>query len=104
MFEMTGVMTPKVQLTPTVATSPISGVPSPSASVNVGLGAVCTPPTTGKLQFVAAASARISFWYLAWAWRRFAWTSGSYGTGTVQAVGLFAAKFAAIRAMFWRLM
>jgi len=60
-LEITGVMTPNVQLTPTVATSPISGLPFPSASVKVGAGAVCTPPTTGRLQFVAAASPRISF-------------------------------------------
>src|SRR5882762_3884731 len=63
MLEMTGVITPNVQLIPTWAVSPISGVPFPLASVKVGAGTVRTPATNGRLQFDATASPMISFWY-----------------------------------------
>ncbi len=102
MFEMTGVITLNVQLMATCAVSPISGDPSRSTSVNVGLGAVFTPATKGRLQLVADASPMISFWYLVFASLRFVWRATS--EVGVQASGLLAAKLAAIRAMFWRLM
>ena len=56
MFEMPGVMTPKVHDIATVTVSPMS-VP-----LKTGAGAVGTPPTIGSWQFVAEASLRICAW------------------------------------------
>jgi hypothetical protein len=84
-----GVITLNVHDIATVAVSPRSG------PLKVGIGAVGTPPTSGSAQFVALASARIWFWYWVWA-------SRLVGLVSVQALGWFAAKFAAIRVMLWR--
>ena len=76
-----GVIRLKVQDNWTDAASPMSSaVPLPPVSLNVGFGAVATPPTVGSWQLVAAASLRIWFWY-------FAWTSAS--PPPCHAVGLF---------------
>ena len=62
-----GVMRANVQDSATDAESPMSSAaPLPPVSMNVGSGAVVTPPTVGSWQFVADASLRIWFWYLAW--------------------------------------
>jgi hypothetical protein len=88
MLEIPGVITSKVQDIETVAVSP-TFVP-----LNVGAGAVRTPPMRGSWQFVAVASFLIWAWYLAL-------TAGFPAPD--QAVGLFAARLAAMRVMLWRL-
>jgi hypothetical protein len=95
MFLIPGVMRLKVHDRLTVAESPMSeDEPFPPVSAKAGAGAVWTPPTVGSLQLVAAASLRIWFWY-------FALTFAS--PLPCHAVGLFAARFAAMRLMLWRL-
>ena len=90
-----GVMRVNVQDKATDAESPMSSAaPLPPVSLNVGSGAVVTPLTVGSWQFVAAASLRIWFWYLAWT---------ATSPPPCHAVGLFAARLAAIRLMLWRL-
>src|SRR4029079_9251223 len=62
MFLMPGVIRSNVQDRSTVAESPMSSLaPFPPVSAKTGAGAVCTPPDSGSLQLVAAASLRIWF-------------------------------------------
>jgi hypothetical protein len=58
-LEITGVITWNWQVMLTCAVSPISYLPSASASEKVGGGAVWTPATLGRSQFEATASPRI---------------------------------------------
>ena len=93
MAEMTGVMTWNLQVNATAALSPIPVVrESPVASVNVGEGGVAG----SNRQFDAAASLRIWLLY-------FVIVAVLAGLVVDQAVELFAAKLAAARVMFWRL-
>ena len=93
MAEMTGVMTWNLQVNDTAALSPIPVLRgSPVASVNVGDGGVAG----SNRQFDAAASLRIWLLYLVI-------VTVLAGLVVDQAVELFAAKLAAARVMFWRL-
>ena len=95
---MPGVMTPNGQPIWTSAVSPRSmPKPLPSRSVKVGVGTTVLPaPSTGSVQLIAAASCEDLVLVLGLERPR--------PPVAPQAAGLLAAKLAAIRAMFWRLM
>ena len=95
-FEMTGVIRANWQLIPTATVSPrLFVAPFPVRSVKTGVGTTVVPLTTGRAQLIAVAS--LMSWF-----RYAAWTAAS--PVPVHASGLSAATFAAIRAMFCRLM